>query len=145
MNGKMRGTIYGLMAGLVSRAEFAPGKEPVAYLYNGVRLPKLPEWDKTAYPYAIIQYTDLGFGVEKWRLYLFPIELVGKGNGAYFPHGMTYCWYNNEDTGWVYSASANHTEAAGGPTFEPLWTNHDILNEDGTIYLAASDPVPVYE
>lgn len=28
MNGKMRGTIYGLMAGLVSRAEFPQGKEP---------------------------------------------------------------------------------------------------------------------
>lgn len=26
-----------------------------------------------------------------------------------------------------------------------FWTSHDILNADGTTYLAASDPVPVYE
>jgi hypothetical protein len=29
--------------------------------------------------------------------------------------------------------------------FTPLWTSHDILNEDGTVYLAASEPIPVYE
>ena len=26
-----------------------------------------------------------------------------------------------------------------------IWANYDILNEDGTLYLAATDPIPVYE
>ena len=25
------------------------------------------------------------------------------------------------------------------------WANYDILNEDGSIYLSASDPIPIYE
>lgn len=34
--------------------------EPTMYSYNGTVLPKLPEWDKTAYPYACITYIPTG-------------------------------------------------------------------------------------
>jgi hypothetical protein len=33
-------------------------KTPIAYLYNGVQLPPLPEWDREKYPYAVIVADD---------------------------------------------------------------------------------------
>lgn len=138
--------LKGLALGLAGKPlEFAPKKEPVAYLYNGVRLPKLPEWDKEAYPYAVIDWYEGGFGVAFWRLYLFPVNLSGNGDSAILPGGITYCWYNyktEEDTAWEYTASATPNNET---VFVPIWTNTDILNEDRAVYLAKSDPVPVYE
>ena len=69
------------------------------FLYNGVKLPALPEWDKEKYPYAA-----MNLGANYGVLYLLDNALMAK---------------------------------------QFQWANFDILNEDGTLYLAASDPVPV--
>ena len=39
--------------------------------------------------------------------------------------------------------SGETTDVIFGGSF--LWSNHDTLNTDGSVYLAASDPIPVYE
>ena len=49
MNGKMRSSVMGLILSLFSSPLPEVQKEPVAYLYNGVRLPALPEWDNLAW------------------------------------------------------------------------------------------------
>ena len=40
-------------------------KTPDGYSYNGVQLPKLPEWDKEMYPYAVISYRE---GINQYYL-----------------------------------------------------------------------------
>lgn len=34
-------------------------------------------------------------------------------------------------------------ESVGRTNCKAIWSNHDILNSDGTLYLAASEPVPI--
>jgi hypothetical protein len=33
----------------------------------------------------------------------------------------------------------------GGSAESFIWVNYDILNTDGSVYLAATDPIPIYE
>ncbi len=127
---------------------FAGKKEPVAYLYNGVRLPKLPEWDKEAYPYAVIAQTLSGDGAvvfgfavcaDPWYVgsYSSGDNFVGAdGNGfqwtlidgVWVQNNMFWGTYNISDDGYG------------------VWSNHDVIDTtDGTIYLTASEPVPIYE
>ncbi len=58
MNDNMRKFVRGLMVSTVSKGVLPKKREPVAWLYNGVRLPDINSvWDKETDPYAII-YDD---------------------------------------------------------------------------------------
>jgi hypothetical protein len=51
------------------------------------------------------------------------------------------------DSDW---GEANHTEPkvdSGWPYsgLDSIWTDYDVLYANGSLYLAASEPVPVYE
>lgn len=120
-------------------------KEPVAWLYNGVRLPKLPECDREMYPYALISdrysleptviMTSMPFSEPHENFF-----------GAYVaaPECL-YTRYVLDNGKWVLlneptiltSASENYTDL--------VWSNYDIPGLDGSVYLAGSDPIPVYE
>lgn len=54
------------------------------YLYNGVKLPALPEWDKETYPYAVIRTagTDYG-GNTRYDLRAFSTPFVFRLNTNY--------------------------------------------------------------
>lgn len=119
------------------------------YLYNGIELPELPEWDKASYPYAMItEGTVLNYG--KYFLYcaVNPIieSLNGYGeatgyvkiNGNYLRTGATA---EGADS-WGEFTEVTSTDKLLTNT-PPLWTNTDIYYRDGSLYLAASDPVPV--
>lgn len=116
-------------------------KEPVAYLYNGVRLPKLPEWDS--------KYRKLFiFRDEEESSYdVIAAESVEYTyNGAKFaidPHGE-YCWYYCDDGSGTWEFYANTSNPFAALLDRIVWANFDVLGEDGTTYLAASDPIPVY-
>jgi hypothetical protein len=136
----------------------------VAYLYNGVRLPKLPEWYKEKYPYACIsRYTNDTGETEFYRLCLYDKEGVLQRAWSTYdltaPKGTTYEGYYIYETGdpdaWTYWALQS-----GGPTNNPgtyiipvkdagwdfVWSNIDLYNEDGSFaYSGGPDPVPVYE
>ena len=114
-------------------------KVPVAYLYNGVRLPALPEWDREAYPYAFIAHT-----IKKY-IYFFV---------------LTEPTYHTNDSGqWVITAVSHSVTDYSNPgewrpssmeTIERvvgslMWSNFDMLKSDGSISLEASEPVPIYE
>ena len=151
--------MLGFIAGVTSGGG-AARKEPVAYLYNGVRLPKLPEWDKTAYPYVLITYqygryyvtianvkqaANLVPGVDYWGSFT--------ANGKFISYSLT-------DGDWV-GGTTEHTANSGvlnGRYDEEgfVWANHDIYVQEwtsnstpaiptDTILLPASDPIPVYE
>ena len=125
------------------------------YLYNGVELPDINAvWDKETYPYAYIvngasiaemlpqEFTGYLLHLSSAPAEAFPdgYSMITLSKGAYS------LWYSTK-TGWVnviaetnYSSGVVLSEA--GLSAE-VWASTDILNTDGSIYLAASDPVPV--
>lgn len=113
------------------------------YLYNGVELPALPEWDKSAYPYALILYTPI-FGIAQWTLYV-GSEIIYRQVTSGYQVGFSTCktWTTS---GKVWSARDDNAEetyivSVGSSSLK--WANFDVLNDDGSVYLAASDPIPV--
>lgn len=119
-------------------------KEPVAYLYNGVRMPPLPDWDKEKYPYAAIMLVV----EDSYVFRVFPegayYSATGGGNRT-FRHDGTTMSANILMSG---SASWNELKESEGGFIhlnKTIWSNFDLLNADGSVYLAASDPIPVYE
>lgn len=117
-------------------------RAPVAYLYNGVRLPGLPEFDE---PYAVIVKQSSG----GYRLIVTGVKpTLSWSEGAVRPKlncsSVSYNWYIDED-GQEWETGAFHTYPTLSIAITAVWANYDMLSEDETLYLAASDPVPVYE
>ena len=115
---------------------------PVAYLYNGVRLPKLPEWDKETYPYSFINYGGWLYP-NSLELYVCK-EFTFDGSEVHYTAESlrTPLTEYSEDFAW-----GDFSPSSGGDVARNwlLWTNTDLVESDGTVYLAATDPVPVYE
>ena len=117
------------------------------YLYNGIELPDINEvWtDKETYKYAYISEKNGAYylTVSKIKKTVDNVEgpiLVDTLNTALLETTVSYKLSNDE---WV--------QYSGGYRFRsiPVWASVDIQYEgcegveDGTLYLAASDPVPV--
>lgn len=128
-------------------------KEATMYRYNGVVLPKLPEWDKTAYPYAFILKSTDGAS------YIFVGRSSRPGVNRYSEE-VGYYWYggaSGDNNRFVLSTDGLMWETATTTVFTgiPAWSCFDfpytldssyIPDElEGTVYLAASEPIPVYE
>ena len=129
---------------------------PVAYLYNGVRLPGLPEWDKEAYPFGYIWEDKYG---ARYLLCYKNEPVVGEvttgpiagSDRLYSPTTTMHLRYQAKSdlSGWVF-LNESQVVANSGTAFAYgytlIWSDFNIMRDDGvTIYLAASDPVPVYE
>lgn len=112
-----------------------PAQEPVAYLYNGVRLQKLPEWDKETYPHAVIVQTG-----SKYQLFLdttFNATSEGKISRLFA-----------RDQDWGYTDGEWNESSSGGLSHYVIWTNKDLYysaDAGGGLFMEASEPVPVYE
>lgn len=143
--------LKGLALGLAGKPlEFAPGKEPVAYLYNGVRLPKLPE---SKYPHAYInKYTTID--LKKRYSIIFTDKPVADHTGNIYCEDVYYTQYNCYEADitngvWTLAVEDKFTDIVGsthGPVSQIIWSNYDILYADSTVVsFEASDPVPVYE
>lgn len=117
-------------------------KEPVAYLYNGVRLPKLPEM---AYPFMII---SLNHSTNEYAAYALSNEVHGEKFGfqLYYMSAAPYDCYRVENGEWAFWFAQEDGNLNSNPkTHTIVWADHDIIDADGSVYLAASEPVPVYE
>lgn len=153
-----------LIMGILSELNAGSAKEPIAYLYNGVRLPKLPEWDREAYPYAVIVHYNYSLMLKHvYVLYLMKdINIRGTDettSGLPFEH----MFYQAGDIKYrVEIINGKHVTEWGEPTEleesksvsvgNIMWTNSDIVlafdtehGSAGTVKLTASEPVPVYE
>lgn len=126
-------------------------KQPTAYSYNGVVLPKLPVWDKSLYKFASICYTG-----SKYILNFHNKETYYTKKSSGFEYVATkeddlnlqyYLW-----DGWDLQGVKK--SSAGTSMYPPIWVNgFDVLydtNEhngelSGSLYLASSDTIPVYE
>ena len=132
-------------------------------LYNSVELPALPTAHQyneggIKLDYAIIKYDKTN---DKYTLAYTSCPLVKtSGSNAIglkatiFP----YYWYEYECKSSDLSQWEDIYSIWGKPHYENntsadlfkiwdgdslVWSNYDILDEDGTLYLAASEPVPV--
>ena len=112
------------------------------YLYNGVKLPPLPEWDKETYPYAVIITTSSGYVLFVCQQEPAPRPAVSDD--------PSYIWFGEYDykpmSAYCYEPYSQWEELSTSFSYcsnNIFWTNTDIYNEDGSVYLAASEPVPV--
>ena len=123
-----------LRRGLVSRT-------PIAYLYNGVQLPGLPEWDKTVYPYAVIVYNTAS---EAYFLHVCanPATITTFISTITLPGPRQY--YQLTSGAWELVDTLTGDGAFGKSAY--TWSNHDILDDaNGAVVLSGSEPVPVCE
>ena len=117
--------------------------QPTAYLYNGVKLPALPE---SELPFAYIHKMPL---VDSYELIVTEIaSYASKGNGidvVYTYHGVNRktFYLSNDKKEWELVDSTPEGSVVG--VLDLKWANTDVLFEDGTLYLSASEPIPVYE
>ena len=115
------------------------------YLYNGVELPELPEYDKSAYPYAVIMSHT---GNEYSFVFSNTAMVVGGTDGynLLHPNGVNTQFYfgatqeiRADAQSWGDFRYANTNIYSG----MAVWANFDLYDKNGNLYLLASDPVPV--
>lgn len=129
---------------------------PAAYLYNGVRFPKIPaEVMENHYVYIFEsveskQYLVYGFDTKPTTVVVSNIfgstEKLRVDSGTY----ASANWYSTQPDNWIgIETDQNPADAALGYIDNKLsgilWTNFDVYTSEGALFLAASDPVPVYE
>lgn len=124
-------------------------KKPIGYSYNGVVLPELPQWDKEKYPYAWIHQFNTANPSYVLRIASEPIVYKKPIFKDYYVYSMTGagCIYNINDGAWeIFQSDVTFDNYFPESDVLFSWTNTDIINQsDGTVYLAASEPVPIYE
>jgi hypothetical protein len=122
------------------------------FLYNGVELPELPEWDKETYPYAALAVSMNGELPLGSILYCStsPIEAVPRESTYWFcpredSEYVCFIWdlIFNKDTEFGHETKGTcRTDEAFGFSDAVHWSNHDIYNrDDDSLYLAASNPI----
>lgn len=149
----------GLALGLTTMGRWRGG--PVAYLYNGVRLPKLPKivgLDAPLYEYQLIE--EEGDTSDRWYQLMSTTYPCFNSDGQMdMPNGSnSEKWGTSEyvpeevDSGWIGGTSGlvgdsfyESNTAKDIPSSRVIWANYDILNEDGSVFLKASTPIPIYE
>ena len=129
------------------------------YLYNGIELPALPEWDKETYPYALIavQYGNYTLSASDVKQ---SANIAGTDIYTSFTEDARYISFSLKEGVWT-NGTKEYT-AIGGGNYGRIgaegfvWANHDIYEYQwtsysepvtplGTVLLATSDPVPVTE
>ena len=123
------------------------------YSYNGVGLPKLPEWDKTTYPYAAI------FRVAMDGSFM----LILTSQPQIISDNELTCASDFAVDGYYALAASNYAEFDHMETFprqvsalwniattslldqEWAWANHDVLLSDNSVFVPASEPVPCFQ
>ena len=125
---------------------------PSKVSYNGVELPDIEgayvafaeanditvEEMKEVVPYAVIMTSE----ASKYLYFLgFELSIDANGKLNNSVGGAAFVYWSHKGS-WVMCASQNID--AGGFATDPsncIWTSHDILNADGSVYLAATEPV----
>lgn len=122
-------------------------RAPVAYLFNGVRLAPIPSHDSAIYPYLMISYDNYVGGEVKSYYAWVTTKPWKKGflNFVTSEASSGYCYgYDSGTDSWKFGEKWEDDAPFFSP-HNPIWANHNVMNSDGTTYLSASDPIPVYE
>ena len=144
----IRSWLTGYMLGLAGKPLPIIGSgEPIAYLYNGVQLPKLPEWDKEKYPYAYISLSQIDIGI--YELILTDSEKTVDNDGTIAlsrAKGDVFTEYYCINGEWVLQDYSAIFATATWCSADLYYHNYSWMGElAGKLYLKASEPVPVYE
>lgn len=126
-------------------ASVTEGKYYSHFLYNGVKLPRIPDSVLASYPYAFI---GLKQSTGQYQI-LASAQPMYFGNNGYITRQNSneepYIYCAEGDDVWTDGKSGNY----GWNITEErilIWSNHDIPNgsADATeIYFAGSEPVPI--
>jgi hypothetical protein len=109
--------------------------EPTMYSYNGTVLPKLPEWDKTAYPYAVLD-GNLDFYASSA-----PVTAnIGLADTVTYVAPYLYADFSTADMAFE---DLEKRQSDGSSLAGVLWSNHTVLNNNGNVRCEATDPIPV--
>lgn len=111
------------------------------YLYNGVELPALPEWDKEAYPYAAIGRVVYSNSVGDWKLIASDTPFTATVTNGHISFMMSApVMYDNpadQPNEWV------STETGFYSTLEYLWSNHDMYDYNDSTVLVHKASTPI--
>lgn len=118
-------------------------------MYSNITPPSRPAYDTAAYPYEILVFT-YETGAEDW--YSVGIEYSAMPF-TYDPakgitHTGTYISEQYTESGWYnWGEQTDPPELMPGVVnatlYRRIWTNHDILDGSGDVYLAANTATPV--
>ena len=117
------------------------------FLYNGVELPDINTvWtDKETFPYAVIFGATSAEASQGIKYTAWGFSSLGSYDGASFIVENSFAagfYITNDSESWTFvgvSTEFGQREVDA----VPLWSNHDILNPDGSVYLSASTPIRV--
>lgn len=140
--------------GLIAPGVWGGNAEPVAYLYNGVRLPPIPA-EIAKYPYIVMYQEEStgSFANYCWLVGMSVAPSSWENDMTFYTeevHGMSESGelrragaYPDSDA-WTVM---NDIETArySNNLSKVKWASYDVLAIDGSLYLAKSEPVPVYE
>lgn len=139
------------------------------WLYNGEKFPEPPVHDENEFPYMVItrSYNSDGTEYGTPQLYAFSsdMEFEYTDSTVIWAAAEAVYWWGDEENGWYDMADNPYTNNGEGVSMnlympfgvyeDPLfgankktvtiWSNFDIYNEDGSLYLAASDPVKLFD
>lgn len=122
--------------------------------YSNVTPPTLPSYDSVANPYYLIQF-EYALGAENWETVRFwygaaPLTWNGEAvTNSADSYCQTYGTGSPEWTYWGVMAEAGEMALTPGPTtadtYMRLYTNHDILDGTGAVWLAKGTVTPTEE
>ena len=146
---------------IIGRTVAQRRRELLGWMYNEILLPPFPVagWDREAYPYVHL-YADYESG--DWTLYaqskMFQYGAFTLNRESYYTAYAVYgpkerCIYQRiscVDGAWFQWETIEKTHGVSNYKLytytDPLWANYDLrYTEDGSIFLGASRPVPVYQ
>ena len=120
------------------------------WLYNDKQFPKLPEVPGHEFAFITPPTYHATYALIS-ELYLCSSKPYQK-NYLYWENGCSYQKYiipalagggmNPAYSEWIFQKDGT-VEPGGFLAEVPTWANEPIYRKDGTLYLAASDPVPV--
>ena len=167
MTEEKRSRVLGMILASVSRGVF-PQREPIGYLYGhvakegetpthnvggvdyvGVVAPGLPE---CGFPYATVEYeTIMGFAYLCFSSV--PLEMAHKENGNIRVEPTAECeyveyWFAPDIgiSGWDFDKSGVANADFPLLNTDVTWASYNVYNDnDGSLYIASSDPIPIYE
>ena len=134
------------------------------WLYNGVELPALPDWDKETYPYACILQSETSAQImlivlsRPYQYSTIRADFEGNGTAetrsilcSYAPPNTQgqACGYLPYNGAWYALGTETWDGGSGGLYYgftgfsnTPVWSNVDIINTDsGNVYFHTSSPI----
>ena len=116
--------------------------------YSNVTPPAMPAYDAAAYPYRITSF-NYGIDEEDWyEVHIWYSAVPFTFNGSCVVGGVTvYTQICNEAGDWTSPQESNPEVKPGenGNVYQRIGTNHDILDDEGNVWLAANTVTEVTE